>query len=134
MTLRKRLADRVEFAAGIMELATFLIANPKAAELLADATPTMTFSVASKAEADEIIEAYEGAHPVWRNGYYMAEWTPPPVAPERASAMFRGLSPELGAILNGSPPDVDAFTVELHFAPLITEESGVIMRAANGES
>lgn len=134
MTLRQRVADRTEVVAGIMELVTFLVTNPEAAELLGDVVPRMTFRVGSKAEADEIIAAYEGAVPAWRNGYYMAEWNPPAPPPKLASSFLHGLPPELAEAVTEYPQEADAFTVELHFAPAITQETGVAVGRADGAS
>lgn len=125
MTLRQRIAARNEFIAGLTELALFIDSRPKLAALLQDAVrEMMTFWVRSKAEADEVIKAYS-ARPLWRNGYYMAEWN---------AGMVEwpgGVRPQLP--LGVSERTGRDFTFELHFAPLITEDCDANVRSAGGE-
>jgi hypothetical protein len=109
MTLRDNLRARAEFVAGTLELAMFLLAHPEldAAEF---GPLRLVFPVKSKAQADEIIAAHK-ARPMWRNGYYMAEWNPPKAPP--------GF---LSSLMPPGAPACKAATIELHFAPLITEQ------------
>jgi hypothetical protein len=69
MTLRRRIAHRVEFSARILDLAALAEANP---DFPALPRGEMEFTVGSRAEADAIAAAW-GATAKWRDGYYMAE-------------------------------------------------------------
>jgi hypothetical protein len=132
MTLRQRIAERVEFTAGLMELAIFIARTPELDEFLAFAVPELTFPVRSKAEADEVIEAY-GACPFWRNGEYLATWNP------NLAEWPSGAMPKLPSwIRSQAPPGFgdrpwDCVTFEMHFVPPITEEHDASIRGARGE-
>jgi hypothetical protein len=69
MTLRSRVTSRLSYAAGLRRFAALLSVNP---DLSLPDYAEQTFPVESKAEADQIAEAF-GARTLWRNGYYMAE-------------------------------------------------------------
>jgi hypothetical protein len=132
MTLRQRIAERAEFVAGLMELAMFIARTPELDESLAFAVPELTFPVRSKAEADEVIEAY-GACPFWRNGQYMAAWNP------ALAEWSSGAPPELPSWLRSqAPPGFgdqpwDCVTFEMHFAPPITQERDANVRSTDVE-
>jgi hypothetical protein len=69
VTLHSRIKRRLELSAGLTRFAAFIKVNPR----LPIAGPvTQTFPVVSRAEADQVAEAW-GARTTWRNGYYMAE-------------------------------------------------------------
>lgn len=122
MTLRQRAAGRAAFAASLIETAVYIASHPELDEILEKAGPIqLTFPVSSKAEADEVIEAY-GARPLWRNGAYMAELhLGAPDEDERR--LLSRLVPGLPADFPGDEADSPAF--ELHFAPPITDPGTV---------
>jgi len=123
MTLRRRIAERAEFAARLIETAAYIAAHPELDEIFEDAGPIqLTFAVRSKAEADEVIEAY-GARPFWRNGLYMAEWKPGPLEDDEEGKLVSRLMSKLlqgvdGVLVDEAEFEFAAF--ELHFAPPIT--------------
>jgi hypothetical protein len=105
MTLRRRIAERVRYAAGFQDYAAFVEASKLRCDLPELA---LTYVVRSKAEADKIIRSFgPAARPLWRNGIYMAELDPFKL--ELAGGVVEPLAP--GIIL------------DIHFAPAITEQA-----------
>ena len=99
MTLRRRIAERVGYLAGLRDFATFLETTKFPYHV---PEFTLTYVVRSKAEADKIIASFApAARPLWRNGIYMAELEPARL---------------------GAAKGPDGVVFDIHFAPPITEQ------------
>jgi len=90
MTLRRRIAERVAYLAGLRDFATFFETTKfpyHAPEF------TLTYVVRPKAEADKIIASFApAARPLWRNGIYMAELERPDSALRRDPMVSSSIS------------------------------------------
>jgi hypothetical protein len=68
MTLRRRIAERAGYLAGLRDFAMFLETTKFPYHV---PEFTLTYVVRSKAEADKIIASFaSAARPLWRNGIY----------------------------------------------------------------